>query len=122
MYCQSGYDIMKQLVLGSRDSSTVCNESSYEDSYSLLDKLEVYADKTATNLKAIATVGYPVLVVLLYFNLNFRRHPIDHGHPFVGYTLVFTTAGDETDDFKDRKGYQQSASPSVFPLQEFSPV
>lgn len=85
---------MKNLVVGSRDSCIVWNESSHDESYSLLNMVEVYADKTATGLKASATVGYPVLVVLSYFNPNFRSHPIDHGNPLVGLLLVSTTTND----------------------------
>lgn len=54
--------------------------------------VQVYTDKTATTVKAFATVTYPVRVTLLNFTNELRRYLSDNGHTFAGLLLVSTAA------------------------------
>lgn len=82
---------MKQLVLKSPDTSIVCNNSLNHESLSFVSMVQVYRNQAVTNLKAGATVAYPVHVLLLVSYLSFRRYIIGHGHNFVGFLLVSTS-------------------------------
>lgn len=74
---------MKQELTESGDCSVVCDESTEQDHLQLVGMTQIYSDKTAINLKANATVAYPVNVCLLNLSKEFRRKFIHHRYTFV---------------------------------------
>ena len=67
---------------------------------SFVGMFQLYTDKTATTLKANATVAHPVHVVLLNVTREFRLKLINGGHTLVGLLPVATLENDseEYDD------------------------
>lgn len=57
--------------------------------------VQVYTHKTTTSLKANATEGHPVHIVVRNCAGTYRRNLIDHGHTFVGCFLVSTAEQEE---------------------------
>lgn len=113
---------MKRLGLEATETFIVWNENLYDGAPSFVSVLQVYTDKVATILKANVTVTYSVSVILLNFNLNFRRYLIDHGQTMVTFLTASTTTEDENDYVNDRVRRQQSASPSEAPLKKLLQV
>lgn len=60
-----------------------------------------YSNKTATTLKANATVAYLVQVVLLNFRKEYRWYLIDNGYSFVGLWPVSTAEQDQKTNLGD---------------------
>lgn len=67
----------------------------------------VCTDKTATILKANATVAYSVHVILLNYTKEFCQYLIDHEHTFARLLPVFTASdlnfADENNGGKENK-------------------
>lgn len=90
------YKSVKLRVQRTTDFDVTWNEDFGNDESSFVGMLQLYSDKTATTLKASATVAYPVHLVLLNFTAEYRRHLIDHGYTIVG--LLPVSASESTED------------------------
>lgn len=81
------------------DLNSIRNENT-DESFSFLGMLQVYSDKTVTNLKAAATVAYAAHIVLLNFIKDFQMFLINRGHTIVEKlpVSVSQSAEETTDD------------------------
>lgn len=94
----------------------------HNDTPSFVSLAHVYTDKTATNLKTNATVAHPVHVVLMKFNLNFRRF-LSHHRQVLECCLTLWTALSHEDEYQeDLVKKKQFIPPNEVPLQYLLPA
>lgn len=67
---------------------SICSENTAKKLSLFVGVIQTYSDKTVTILKANATVGYPVHIVLLNYAKDLQRFLVDHGQTMIGLLPV----------------------------------
>lgn len=93
--------------MSSANKNVEYNESICEKNSSFVHIVEVYRDKTATTLKANATVANPVHVIFFNFMKEFCRCLSDHGHTLAGLlpVTIFSIVQDKEEVYTESKRY-----------------
>lgn len=81
--------------------------------------IQVYFGKTATTLKANATVAYPVHIVLLNFTKEYRRFFIENWYTLVRLSPIFASKCNEAGfDNETIDGYYRYEEERVIPVND----